>query len=98
MSDILIADSGSTKCEWCLVSSGKTKKFLTKGISPYFLSRNEIVELLNIELLPKLKQNNIENIFYYGTGLKDNNNKRILHSSLKKIRDFHRFFFFFVSL
>lgn len=87
MSDILIADSGSTKCEWCLVSNGKTKKFITKGISPYFLSGKEIVALLNFELIPKLKQSSIENIFFYGTGLKDNSNKRVLYSSLKKVFD-----------
>ncbi len=85
MSAILIADSGSTKCEWCLLDNGKKKKVITKGISPYFLNGNEIVALLQKELLLKLKQNTIEKIFFYGTGLKDNNNKRILHTSLQKI-------------
>ena len=85
MSSILIADSGSTKCEWCLLDNDKKKKFITKGISPYFLNGNEIVALLQKELLIKLKQNNIEKIFFYGTGLKDNNNKRIIHTSLQKI-------------
>jgi glucosamine kinase len=85
MNGILIADSGSTKCEWCLLDNNKKKKFITKGISPYFLNSNEIVALLQKELLIKLKQNNIEKIFFYGTGLKDNNNKRIIHTSLQKI-------------
>ena len=85
MSGILIADSGSTKCEWCLLDNGKKKKVITKGISPYFLNADEIVALLQKELLIKLKQNTIKKIFFYGTGLKDNNNKRILHTSLQKI-------------
>jgi len=85
MSGILIADSGSTKCEWCLLNNGKKKKVVTKGISPYFLNADEIVALLQKELLIKLKQNTIKKIFFYGTGLKDNNNKRILHTSLQKI-------------
>ncbi|HYJ63395.1 MAG TPA: N-acetylglucosamine kinase [Parafilimonas sp.] len=85
MSGILIADSGSTKCEWCLLNNGKKKKVITKGISPYFLNADEIVALLQKELLIKLKQNTIKKIFFYGTGLKDNNNKRILHTSLQKI-------------
>jgi N-acetylglucosamine kinase-like BadF-type ATPase len=85
MSGILIADSGSTKCEWCLLYNGKKKKVITKGISPYFLSGTEIISLLSIELLPKLKQINIEKVFFYGTGLRDDNNKRILHSALKKV-------------
>ena len=85
MSGILIADSGSTKCEWCLLDNGKRKKFITKGISPYFLNGNEIVALLQKELLLKLKPNNIEKIFFYGTGLKNNHNKRIIRTSLRKV-------------
>src|SRR5437764_12875674 len=82
---ILIADSGSTKCEWCLFDNGKKKKFITKGISPYFFNADEIVALLQKELMIKLKQDNIEKIFFYGTGLKDNNNKRFIHTSLQRI-------------
>src|ERR1700749_1966451 len=85
MNDILIADSGSTKCEWCLLSNGKKKKFITKGISPYFLNSDEIVQSLNVEWVQKLKQANITDVFFYGTGLKNNNNKRLIKSSLKKI-------------
>ncbi len=51
----LIADSGSTKCAWCLVTNGKTKTVLTQGISPYFLNAEQIVALLQKELLPKIK-------------------------------------------
>jgi N-acetylglucosamine kinase-like BadF-type ATPase len=85
MSGILIADSGATKCEWCLLNNGKKKKFITKGISPYFLSEEEIIALLNKELVSKLKQPVIERIFFYGTGLKNSNNKRFLQSTLKKV-------------
>ena len=84
MSDILIADSGSTKCEWCLISD-KKKKVVTTGISPYFLKSEEIVASLHTELLPHLKNKSIKQIFFYGTGLKDNNNKRFIQSTLKKV-------------
>jgi len=85
MSGILIADSGSTKCEWCVLNNGKKKKIITKGISPYFLDEADIITSLNTELLSKLKQTNVEKVFFYGTGLRDNNNKRFIHSTLKKI-------------
>ena len=85
MNGILIADSGATKCEWCLLNNGKKKKFITQGISPYFLNEDEIIALLNKELVSKLKQTLIEKIFFYGTGLKNNNNRRFLHSTLKKV-------------
>jgi N-acetylglucosamine kinase-like BadF-type ATPase len=82
---ILIADSGSTKCEWCLLHDERKKIVLTKGISPYFLNREQIIALLQEELLPKLKQLAIDEIYFYGTGLKDDNNKRLLRLVLKKL-------------
>jgi len=42
----LIADSGATKCQWTLVQNGKPQTIKTKGISPYFLSLQEIVQLI----------------------------------------------------
>ena len=44
---ILIADSGATKCEWCIINNGKKQKIKTIGISPYFLKPDEIVLLIN---------------------------------------------------
>jgi len=86
MTTVLIADSGSTKCEWRLIASGKrTKKIFTTGISPYFLKADEIKALLQKELLPKIKNINIDEIFFYGTGLKDNANKKFIHTVLKKV-------------
>ncbi|HVX25998.1 MAG TPA: hypothetical protein VHB70_06635 [Parafilimonas sp.] len=85
MNGILIADSGSTKCEWCYLNNGRKKKIITKGISPYFLSGDEIIASLNKELLPKLKQQKIEHVFFYGTGLKDDKNKSFIRSVLRKI-------------
>jgi len=84
MSRILIADSGSTKCEWCLLADGRKKTIATKGISPYFLKKEDILLLLQEELLPKLKHGNVDEMFFYGTGLKDDNNKRLLRLVLKK--------------
>lgn len=68
MSVTLIADSGATKAEWCLINNGKKKTLFTQGISPYFLSTQEITTLLQEELAKKVKNVAIEHIFYYGTG------------------------------
>jgi len=45
----LIADSGSTKCEWCLLADGKKKKIITQGISPYFVSEEQLHGILQKE-------------------------------------------------
>lgn len=81
----LIADSGATKCEWQLLEGGKKKKILTQGISPYFLSADQIVVLLQKELLPKLKEAAVEEVYYYGTGLSNPNNVQIIKGVLKKV-------------
>jgi glucosamine kinase len=81
----LIADSGATKCEWCLIHNGRKKSFFTTGISPYFLDGNQIVELLQKELLPSLKKVEVEEVDFYGTGLSNPNNAVIIAKALKKV-------------
>ena len=85
MSIKLIADSGATKCEWCLVQNGKKKTILTQGISPYFLKEAQIVELLQNELMGKLKNSIPDAVFFYGTGLSNPLNVKIIRSALKKL-------------
>ncbi|MBZ4187918.1 N-acetylglucosamine kinase [Niabella beijingensis] len=81
----LIADAGSTKAEWCLLNNGKTKTVLTGGVSPYFLNGDQIVELLNKELLPKLKNVAVEEVFYYGTGCLNPDNRKLVQKSLRRL-------------
>jgi len=81
----LIADCGATKCEWRLLGSGKPKKILTQGISPYFLTGEQIAGMLETELLPKLKKTNIDEVHYYGTGLGDAGNVKLIKKVLKKL-------------
>ena len=85
MSVKLIADSGATKCEWCLIDSGKKKRILTAGISPYFLNAEQIEQLLLKSLVPKLKDVVVTEVHFYGTGLSNKNNVLILKTVLKKI-------------
>ena len=85
MSVKLIADSGATKCEWCLITNGKKKTILTQGISPYFFDEAQIITLLNKSLIPKLKEVVIEEVFFYGTGLSNANNALIVKKALKSL-------------
>jgi len=85
MSIKLIADSGSTKCEWCLIKEGKKKRFFTQGISPYFLDAAQIESVLRNELLPSLKKAEVEEVYYYGTGLANINNVKLIKKIYKKV-------------
>lgn len=81
---ILIADSGSTKAEWCLLDGKKKKTVITQGISPYFLNEDQIKALLEKELKPKIKTPPDE-LYYYGTGCSNPANTKMVQQALKKV-------------
>jgi N-acetylglucosamine kinase-like BadF-type ATPase len=83
MKSILIADSGSTKTEWCLLENNKKKKIVTQGLSPYFFNTKEIAEILQKELVPKLKAVVPDEIFFYGTGCSNPANATIVKNAIK---------------
>ena len=85
MSIKLIADSGSTKAEWCLLDGKKKKTIYTQGMSPYFLDGEQMEAVVRQELKPKLKGIEPDEIFYYGTGCANPNNVKTVKKALQKI-------------
>lgn len=66
---ILIADSGSTKTDWCVVLEGTPiKRITTKGINPFFQSEEEIQQELTISLFPQLPEGTVNSVYFYGAG------------------------------
>jgi len=77
MSKVLIADSGSTKTHWCLMQDGQiVKEFNTSGINPIILKAEQIQDLLSEELNEEVLDSDIDEIFFYGAGIK---NQEIAH-------------------
>ena len=83
--NILIADSGSTKCEWCLLHNGRKKIIETQGISPYFLDKGQIAQLLQTELIPGMKKVVPDAIYYYGTGCNNPGNRKIVQQAIRQV-------------
>ena len=81
----LIADSGSSKTEWCLISGETKKSFLTQGLSPYFLSAEQIEYIIENELCPKLKKAEPDEVFFYGTGCSNTDNIRLVTKAINKV-------------
>ena len=77
----LIADSGSTKTEWCLTGGKKKLHINTQGISPYFLSEQQIKYVLETEL----KHQSPAEIFFYGTGCSNPDNIKIVSRAIKAV-------------
>ena len=70
---ILIADSGSTKVHWCLVTaSGQCSDVFTDGINPLFQTtiamQNSISNQLLPQIAPLLWAGTLTHVFFYGAG------------------------------
>ena len=66
---ILIADSGATKTDWCLTREGEIlQRFSGKGISPVYQTEEEIAGEISNHVYPILKEREIDAIHFYGTG------------------------------
>lgn len=81
----LIADSGSTKADWCLISGKKKKTFTTQGMSPYFVTAERMQQILNDELRPHVSKTAVEEIFYYGTGCSNAQNAKLVKGVIKNV-------------
>ena len=80
---ILIADSGATKTSWTLLGGAKKKTVQTQGITPYFMSSEQITALLQQELVPALKQAEITELHYFGTGCAVPANCKLVEKGLR---------------
>ena len=74
---ILIADSGSTKTDWCLCNKSTVlQNIQTQGINPYHQTEEAIEQVLREELLPQFEtqisrlnaQSSGPSVIFYGAG------------------------------
>jgi N-acetylglucosamine kinase-like BadF-type ATPase len=82
---ILIADSGSTKTDWVVLSNGKVlKEAKTIGFNPYFQTKEEIKNELERALKPELREflPDIKDVYYYGTGCSTSENCQLVKESI----------------
>jgi N-acetylglucosamine kinase-like BadF-type ATPase len=65
---ILIADSGSTKTDWCVVDGEETRYCRTSGTNPVFQTGDEIEKVIREELLPQVGDEAPDAVYFYGAG------------------------------
>ena len=68
---IVIADGGSTKCDWAIVDEVEAnivERFKTEGINPFAVSLEKISEVLHAHFAPVVAKYDITNIYFYGSG------------------------------
>ncbi len=80
---ILLADSGSTKTDWCIVDKGNLiQQIYTKGINPFFQSEEEISNEIGSKLLPEIGNKAIDSVYFYGAGCAFPDKVEIVHKSI----------------
>lgn len=82
---IIIADSGSTKCDWRILDQKQHIDFKSVGINPYFQDADKIeAELKNVPEIMKYADQ-IKAVFFYGAGSSTSELKRIVEIGLSRI-------------
>ncbi|MFT5724804.1 MAG: glucosamine kinase [Bacteroidia bacterium] len=81
----LIADSGSTKCDWMIVDGNKSQIAKTIGFNPFFHDQKFIEShLLENDLFQTLRSK-IHEIYYYGAGCSSPKRNKILVNALTEV-------------
>lgn len=81
---ILLAISGSTKTEWCIVDkTGIHEHAYTDGINPYFQPRKEISHTIRLQLPEVFFKKKTRTIYFYGVGCTDDEKKNVVKSSIQ---------------
>jgi N-acetylglucosamine kinase-like BadF-type ATPase len=81
---IIIADGGSTKTNWCLITSeGKKVLFNTEGYNPYFSDTDYIIASLNKNIPSDLPIADIKEVNYYGAGVHNDEKAEIVAKAMR---------------
>ncbi len=68
---ILIADSGATKTDWCLINGQTIENFQTEGYHPFFVNATYISDSLKKNLPASITRycDQIKQVYFYSTGV-----------------------------
>lgn len=82
---IILADSGSTRTQWCCIDKERCKSLTsTTGINPYFLSKEEIITSVR-PVIAGLNLEKIDAIYFFGAGCGNSSKKAKLFTALQSI-------------
>ena len=82
---ILIADSGSTKADWRLVTSQRTLgAYVTLGLNPYLQTDEELFQEINLNLRVNIRDT-VDEIYFYGAGVSTGEKAELLARTLRRV-------------
>ena len=87
---ILIADSGTTKTEWCMINDkASTQTIITSGINPFYQDSENISTILQNEFTSDRR---FDSIYFYGAGCNNTQKQDIVRKSLNHVFQVDRIF------
>lgn len=83
---IFIADSGSTKADWkILTSNNEVQSYATRGFNPFFQDSETIEKALQEDFDESVPLSSATEVYYYGAGCSDSYRCSIVDVALQKI-------------
>ena len=83
--NILIADSGSTKADWRLLTPQHTLgAYVTLGLNPYLQSDEELFQEMNQNLRTHIRDT-VDEIYFYGAGVSTDEKAELLVRTLRRV-------------
>lgn len=83
---IIIADGGSTKTSWCLITESNSKVYFnTEGYNPYFSDTPTIISSLRKNLPENLQKTEVREVYYYGAGCSTPENNEIVAAAMRAV-------------
>lgn len=83
---LLIADGGSTNCQWCLADATSPRQyFRTEGYNPYAVGTATIVASLGAALPPTLPRAQVRAVHFYGAGITDASKAEVVAAALRQL-------------
>ena len=82
---LLVADSGSTKCDWKLVNNKReiVRTFHTKGYNPFFENARDIFDNLKLHEELDYIANDVTRLYYFGAGCSSPDRKMVVDTALR---------------
>jgi len=82
----VVADGGSTKCDWLLAKPGQAERLVsTRGFNPFYHETPAIEAILQAELLPALAGQPVRRVWFYGAGIHDAQRAAMVSVAIQRV-------------
>lgn len=82
---IVVVDSGATKADWMVMDGKNTQLIHSMGLSPIFHSKDFMATEIVKAFDGKIDPNQVEQLYYYGTGCWDSGRKAIVKEAVREV-------------